>query len=174
MSKFYGINIDTPLSTHHNQPSWQSSTIGQLNQQTEGQVYIREIPRENRQAQFGWRITDAYFVQEDNLLSHFQAFDLAGELVPVARFGINYSTVPHKINSGLFQYPPEFKANYYTPIQPQFPTFEPGGYTVQVMDLVWPSEGLSFGTFKQGDSHQAIYVAFRLFELGVGYPNDTR
>ncbi len=169
--RFYGVNIDTPLSLAHNTTAWNNSVIGQLNTQTNGQIYIREIPVASQTAAYGWRVVDAYFSQEDSLITYFRAFGLDGTFLPQACFGVNYSTVPSRISGG-FAYPPEFGNNYYVPVQNNFATPNTGGYTVQVLDLDYPSEGLAFGMFKQGAQHQNLVVSFRLFPLVAGYPND--
>lgn len=168
---FYGVNIDTPLSVFHNTDRWNSSIIGKLNAQTNGQVYVHEIPITSQNAKYGWRVVDAYYSQEDAYMTYFRAYDLEGKSIPLATFGINYGGIPRPISGG-FRYRPEFGNNYYIPIQNMFPTPEAGGYTVQVLDLVYPSEGLSFGIFKQRGAHQGLIISFRLFKLGDGYPND--
>lgn len=168
---FYGINIATPLSLAHNTDFWNNSVIGRLNTQTNGQIFIREIQGAGQTAEYGWRVVDAYFSQEDSLITYFRAYDTEGTFLPQATFGVNYSTVPSRIDGG-FVYPPEFGNQYYVPVQNNFATPNTGGYTVQVLDLNYPSEGLSFGMFKQGDQHQNLVVSFRLFKLETGYPND--
>lgn len=169
--RFYGVNIDTPLSLAHNTSDWSGSTVGQLNAKTGGQIFIREIPQFSRNAEYGWRVVDAFFSDEDTTITYFRAFDLEGELLPQATFGVNYSSVPSTIQGG-FKFQPEFGNRYYVPAQNNIHTPNPGGYTVQVLDLEYPSEGLAFGLFKQGQQHQALIVSFRLFRLGSGYPND--
>ena len=170
---FYGVNIDTPLSLAHNRPEWDNSIIGQLSAKTKQQVYIREIPAQSRNAEYGWRVVDAYFSQEDITMTYFRAYGLDREFLPQAAFGVNWSSVPSRI-SGMFKFQPEFGSNYYVPAQNDFHTPNTGGYTVQVLDLNYPSEGLSFGMFKQGDQHQCLIISFRLFKLEPGYPNDLQ
>jgi hypothetical protein len=169
--KFYGVDIETPLSLAHNKPEWNSSIIGRLNAQTDGEVYIREIPAASRNAEYGWRVVDAYFSQEDSTMTYFRAFGEDGTFLPEASFGVNYGSVPQRIGGG-FKFQPEFGNQYYIPAQNDFHTPNTGGYTVQVLSLDYPSEGLSFGMFKQGAQHQCLIVSFRLFKLGPGYPND--
>ncbi len=174
---FYGININTPLSTFHNTGDWDNSVIGKLSKQTNRQIYIREIPSEyihrSTPPKYGWRVVDAYFSQEDSLMTYFRAYGLEGEYLGQAVFGVNYGGVPHQIGGG-FAYPPESGRGYYVPVNPEFMTPNTGGYTVQVLDLNYPSEGLSFGMYKQGKQHQCLVVSFRLFQLGEGYPNDSQ
>lgn len=171
VSRFYGLNIDTPLSLSHNTPMWASSVIGRLNEKTKGSVFIRELPWPARAASCAWRVVDAFFSHEDVTMTYFRAYGLEGEPLPQAAFGVNYSTVPFTI-SDVFRYEPEFGRYYYVPVQNCINTPQTGGYTVQVLDLDFPSEGLAFGSFKQGEAHQALVVSFRLFELGENYPND--
>jgi hypothetical protein len=168
--RFYGVNIDTPLSLAHNTGQFSTSTIGQLNAKS-GQIFIREIPPLNRNAEFGWRVVDAFFSDEDVTITYFRAFGLDGEPLPQATFGVNYSSVPNTVQ-GVFKFQPEFGNRYYVPAQNNMHTPNTGGYTVQVLDLEYPSEGMAFGLFKQGQQHQALIISFRLFKLGPGYPND--
>jgi hypothetical protein len=168
---FYGVNIVTPMSLAHNTPEWDNSVVGRLNAKTEGQVYIREIPPNSQNAEYGWRVVDAFFSQEDVYVTYFRAYDVDGNYLPEATFGVNYGTVPSRIMGG-FKYKPEFGNQYYVPVQNDFPTVETGGYTVQVLDMKNPSEGMAFGMFKQGEQHQCLIISFRLVKLGDGYPND--
>ncbi len=173
--RFYGVNIDTPLSIFNNTNDWDDSVIGKLNAKTDGQIYIREIPSQyihrSTPPQYGWRVVDAYFSQEDGLMTYFKAYGLEGEYVAQAVFGVNYGSVPDHIGGG-FAYQPEFGNEYYIPGQNNFTTPNTGGYTVQVLDLNYPSEGLAFGMHKQEQQHQCLIITFRLFALGTGYPND--
>ncbi|GAB4423495.1 MAG: hypothetical protein Kow0031_02020 [Anaerolineae bacterium] len=169
--KFYGVNIETPLSLAHNTSQWNTSVIGQLNAKTDGQVFIREIPAGSRTASYGWRVVDAYYSDEDVTMTYFRAFGLNGEPLPQATFGVHWDSVPKHI-SGTFKYQPEFGNRYYVPAQNNMHTPNTGGYTVQVLDMDYPSEGLSFGLFKQGEQHQGLIISFRLFQLQAGYPND--
>ncbi len=172
---FYGVNIETPLSLALNSNDWDTSVIGRLSTKTQDEgntaIYIREIPDNSQSAEYGWRIVDAYFSQEDSLITYFKAYDLDGTFLPQAAFGVNYSSVPQRI-SGRFAYKPEFGNRYYVPVQNNFVTQSTGGYAVQVLDLNYPSEALAFGMFKQGAQHQNLVISFRLFKLGTGYPND--
>ncbi len=171
--RFYDLNIDTPQSIFNNTSGWDDSVIGKLHAQTLGQVFIREIPYEyfNRKMppQYGWRVVDAKFSQEDGLMTYFRAFGLDGELLPQATFGVNFSPAPRRIAGG-FRFPPAFNC-YYLP-QGGFPTPNTGGYMVEILDLKNPSESLAFGMYMQGEQHQCLRIDFRLFELGDGYPND--
>jgi hypothetical protein len=169
--RFYGVNIDTPLSLALNTSSWPDSVIGQLSAKTNNQVFIREIPRFSQNAEYGWRVVDAFFSDEDVTITYFRAYDLEGNFLPQATFGVNYGSVPNKISGG-FKFEPEFGNRYYVPAQNNMHTPNPGGYTVQVLDLEYPSEGLAFGLFKQGRQHQALIISFRLFKLEENYPND--
>lgn len=168
--RFYGVNIDTPLSLAHNTDKFPVSKIGQLNAKTE-HIYIREIPNQHHEADFGWRVVDAFFSDEDSTITYFRAYGVDGEFLPQATFGVNYSTVPQTIR-GRLRFQPEFGNRYYVPVQNSMHTPNTGGYTVQVLDMEYPSEGLAFGLFKQGKQHQALIVSFRLFNLEPGYPND--
>ena len=159
---FYGATIDTPLSLANNTAQWNNSIVGRLNAQTDGQIYIREIPQNSRSAEYGWRVVDAFFSSEDVTMTYFRAYGLDGEQLPFATFGINWGSVPARIGGG-FAYPPEFGNQYYVPAQNNFHTPNTGGYTGQVLDMDWPSEGMAFGLYKQGDLHQALIISFRLF-----------
>lgn len=163
--RFYGVRIDEPLSAAHGTDGWESSVIGKLNKLSKGQIYIREIPRLSRlQAAYGWRVVDARLSQEDGLISRFAAYDLQGKLLPGATFGVHWDQIEHYIRGG-FGHLPEYGNAYYVPGGGGFVTSETGGYTVQVLDLDWPAEGLSFGHVQTGEAHHAINVAFRLFKL---------
>lgn len=105
--KFYGVNNSAPLSLAHNTEQWNNSIIGKLNTQTNGEIYIREIPAASRSAEYGWRVVDATYSQEDSLMTYFRAYGLDGEFLPEAAFGVNYTTVPHTINAS-FKYEPEW------------------------------------------------------------------
>ncbi len=171
--RFYGVDIDTPLSLANNTTQWDGAVIGKLNAQTSGQVYIREVPQASRNAEYCWRVVDAVFSQEDDVMSYFRAYDLEGNFLPQATFGVNYSTVPQRISGG-FKFQPEFGVSYYVPAQNNFMTQNTGGYTVQVLDLNYPSEGMAFGMYKQGAQHSCLTISFRLFKMGAGYPNDLQ
>jgi hypothetical protein len=150
---------------------WDRSTIGHLSKRTERAVYIRELLPEMQTAEFCWRVVDARFLEEDGIITYFKAYGLDGEFLPGAQFGIHWDELPHSISGG-FAYRPEFGNHYYVPIVNSFVTHSTGGYTAQVLDMDYPSEGLNFGMFKQGKMHQCLVVSFRLFELGEGYPRD--
>lgn len=170
---FYGVNLDTPLSLSHNTTAWDNSVIGRLNAKTEGQVFIREIPVASRSAAYGWRVVDAYFSDEDVTMTYFRAFGLNGEPLPHATFGVHWDSVSKYISGG-FAFEPEFGNRYYVPAQNNMHTPNTGGYTVQVLDLDYPSEGMNFGLYKQGLQHQTLIISFRLFQLHSGYPNDLQ
>lgn len=170
--KFYNQNIEKPLSASHYTEKWEQGTIGKLHAQTNGAIYIREIPHQNRHAAHAWRVVDARFSSEDTTMTYFRAFGLNGKMLPEASFGINFGSVPDKINLAGFKFRPEFENRYYVPVENKFHTPNTGGYVVQVLDKDNPSEGLAFGLSKQGKQHQALIVSFRLFELGDAYPND--
>lgn len=168
---FFNLHIDTPLSLALGSTplEWDNSILGTLGKLTKEQVYLHELPY-SLDASFAWRVVDAYFSEEDGIITYFRAFNIDGTALPQAAFGVNYGSVPHKIG-GRFNYKPEFGNEYYVPIANNFATPNTGGYTVQVLDRSWPSEGLSFGLYKARD-HQALVISFRLFPLGSGYPND--
>ncbi len=170
---FYGASLNTPLSLVHNTTQWNTSVVGQLNAKTEGQVFIREIPAASRNAAYGWRVVDAYYSDEDVTMTYFRAYGLNGESLPFATFGVHWDSVPNAIAGG-FAFQPEFGNRYYVPAQNNMHTPNTGGYTVQVLDLDYPSEGMNFGLFKQGEQHQGLIISFRLFQLQPGYPNDLQ
>lgn len=168
--RFYNQTIDTPLSLAHNSLQWGQSVMAQLVAQTNGAVYIKEIPGEYiDRAQLAWRVVDARWSNEDSMMTHFRAFDRKGDAVPFAVFGVNWAEAP-RIGGGFLFEP--FSRQQYIPVDNRFMTAQPGGYTVQVLDPDNPSEGLAFGVYKQGEQHQCLVVSFRLFEAGPGYPND--
>jgi hypothetical protein len=171
-ANFYQLNIDTPLSLALGSPvfNWEGSILGQLGKLSENSTHLREIPFNNRRARLAWRVVDAYYLEEDGILSYFKAFSENGSPMPHAAFGVNWGSVPYRI-AGRFMFRPEFNNQYYVPTANNFPTPEAGGYTVQVLDMDWPSEGLSFGLYKQRD-HQALMITFRLLPLGPDYPHD--
>lgn len=171
--RFYGVNIDTPLSLANNTNLWGSAVLGQLHKKTEGKTYVREIPQSSRDAEYCWRVVDAAWSQEDDVVTYFRAYDLDGNFLPEATFGVSYSSVPSRILGG-FKYQPEAGNRYYVPAQNNFVTPNTGGYTVQVLDLDNPSEGMAFGMHKGGDQHQNLTISFRLFKVGQGYPNDMQ
>ena len=173
-STFYGTHIDRPLSLDHNTADWPNSEIAQLHQKTKGAIFIREVPVENLDAEYCWRVVNVRFSQEDTIMTYFKAYDLDGEFQAAATFGVYYDNIDHIINAASFKYVPEFGANYYVPVENKFATPNSGGYTVQVLDITYPSEGLGFGLYKQGAKHSALEVSFRLFKMEKEYPNDKR
>ncbi len=167
--RFHGQNIDEPLSAKHNTPQWKTSLVGKLNRKTKGQVFIEEIEGRSLQAAYAWRVVDAYYSQEDSLVTIFRAYGLKGEYLPIATIGVHYNGIPHHIEGG-FKYRPAHGNEYYVPVDNQFVTPNSGGYVAQVLDLAYPSEGLAFGMYKYGRQHQCLVISFRLFELEEGYP----
>jgi hypothetical protein len=172
-ANFYQLNIDTPLSLALGSSGqvWQNSTLGKLNHLSNGNTHLREILHLHRHAGLAWRVVDAYYLEEDGILSYFKAFSEDGFPMPQAKFGVSWGSVPYRI-AGRFTFTPEFGNNYYVPVANNFPTPNTGGYTVQVLDMDWPSEGLSFGLYTQRD-HQALEITFRLLPLGPDYPHDS-
>ena len=161
--RFYSNDIDIPLSDEFE--DWDSSRAKKLNDLTDGQVYVHTLEGRQLDAEYAWKVVEAEYLQEDGLISYFRAYDEAGHFIPEATFGVHYNTNPHRISTSKFKYPPKLGNQFYVPIQNNFVTYNTGGYTVQVLNLDYPSEGLSFGMFKQGDLHQALLVSFRLFKL---------
>ena len=170
-STFYGVHIAEPLSLVHNTSEWEYSTIGLLNRKTEGAIFIREVPKRHLKAPYCWRVVDVKLSQEDTIMTYFRAYDLDGEFQAGARFGVHFDNYENSINSHAFKYEPEFGWRYYVPVENKFATPSASGYTVQVLDISYPSEGLGFGLYKQGEKHSALEVAFRLFKVGENYPN---
>lgn len=169
--RFYGVNIDTPLSLANNTAQWNSLVLGQLSAKSNAQVYIVEIPHQYQSAEYCWRVVDAVYSQEDDVMSYFRAYDEDGNLLPEATFGIGYAGLLSTIAGG-FKYSPVGGNRYYIPARNDFVTPNTGGYTVQVLDLEYPSEGMVFGMSKQDNQHTNLTISFRLFKLGKGYPND--
>lgn len=168
---FYNQRIDVPLSLVHNTSAWGVSVIGRLNRETEGSIYIKEIPTHQRTSPFAWRVVDTCWSHEDTTMTRFRAFGKDGRPEPFAAFGVTWQGVP-TIISGVFKFSPEAGNNYYVPVDNQFHTPNTGGYTVCVLDTEYPSEGLAFGMNKTGKQHKSLVVTFRLFEMLAGYPND--
>ncbi len=172
---FYGVNLGTPLSLALGTggATWNNSILGQLGGQTNGQVYLREIPASSRSAEYAWRVVDAVYSSEDDVMTYFRAYDADGNFLAQAAFGVNYGSVPSSIGGG-FKYQPEFGNRYYVPAQNNFMTPNTGGYTAQVLDLMWPSEGLAFGMFKQGNQHANLRISFQLMPMNQNgsYPQD--
>lgn len=169
--RFYGVDIDTPLSLAHNTRKFKDSIIGRLNRKTKGHVYIDEIVGSGLKARYGWRVVDAYYSQEDSLMTYFRAYGLDGKSLPTAAFGVHFNDMLHRIGGG-FAYRPKFGSEYYVPHTGAFPTPNAGGYTTQILCLDHPSEGIAFGMYPRGKQHQNLIISFRLFELGPAYPND--
>jgi hypothetical protein len=168
---FYGVNNTTPMSLAHNTDEWTASTIGRLTGETDGAVYVEEIPYQHLGAAYGWRLVDAFWSDEDSTVTYFRAYDIDGNLLPEATFGVNYADVPGRLMGG-FKYRPRFNREYYIPVGANFVTPNEGGYVVEVLDLLNPSEGLAFGMSMKGKQHRCLVVSFRLFALGDDYPND--
>lgn len=170
MYNFYGQNVTTPLSLANRMPNWSNSVLGELHAKTSGAVALDELEGAQLNASFAWRVVDATWSQEDESITYFRAFDLYGRMLPEATFGVAFGGAGQI--SGGFKYPLKAGNKYYIPQSNSMPTFNAGGYTVVVLDLDLPSEGLQFGQYMQGDQHQNLTISFRLFELGEGYPND--
>jgi hypothetical protein len=170
---FYGVNIVTPLSGAHGTQAqtWDASLAGRLANETDGQVHVVEIPFQHLGAAHGWRVVDAFWSDEDGIMTSFRCYDLEGNMLPEATFGVNYGSVPNQLMGG-FKYRPHYNREYFIPVANNFATPNTGGYTVQVLDLLNPSEGMAFGLSMDGKRHRALVISFRLFELGDGYPND--
>lgn len=169
--RFYGVDIDTPLSLAHNTPQFANSVIGRLNKKSRGSIYIDEILGRSLDAEFGWRVVDAYYSQEDSLITYFRAYGLDGEYMAGATYGIHFNDMSHRIG-GAFKFKPQHGNYYYIPVESKFPTTDTGGYSVQVLCLDFPSETLNFGMNVHGKQHQNLIVTFRLFALAEYYPND--
>ena len=168
--KFYGLDIDFPLSSLHGTTKWNFSKLNTILDLTDGAVYIKEIPVPHRTAKFCWRIVNVEYSIEDSMMSYFKAYDLEGNYIPDAVFGVNWASVKQRISGG-FKYYPLHNNEYYVPVNNSFPTPNTGGYDVQVLDLDNPSESLAFGMYKQ-DHHSCPVISFRLFPMDNMYPND--
>jgi hypothetical protein len=170
---FYGENIDIPQSAYHGQGvKWDNSAVGRLHNETDGAVFIREIPHYQRTSMWGWRVVDAYFTDEDSTITYFRAYDEFGDAIVHPTIGVHWDGSPHRISGG-FRYPPEFNSEYYIPVENKFHTPNSGGYTACILDTEYPTEGLAFGLLKAGKSHKALVIVFRLMMLSTNYPNDV-
>ncbi len=170
--KFYNQEIDKPLSTVLDTPFWGNSILGRLNKETDGAVYVHRLTDRQLVAEYAWRVVGAELQTEDNQTTYFKAYGLDGKFLPGAVFGVHWDKMQARISGG-FEYPLKFGNSYFIPVENSLPTFQSSGYTVQVMDLDYPSEGLSFGVYKQAGPHQCLVISFRLFELGERYPHDV-
>jgi hypothetical protein len=174
---FYNENVDFPLSAFLDRPEWGGSKLGKLHEESGGAVFVRKIPRHvvSMAPQVAWRVTDAFYTQEDSQITYFRAYDSLGDGQPFASFGVHWNGSPHRIAGG-FDYEPEFGNNYYVPVENKFVTVNSSGYTVQVLDDEYPSEGLSFGMAIEGQGksqrHKCLVVVFRLMMLDERYPHD--
>jgi len=171
MYHFYGVNVDTPLSLANNTPVWNNCVLGQLHKKTNGQCYLNEVAIHNSNATMCWRVVDAVWSDEDDLMTYFRAYDIDGRMLPDATFGVSYDGAPVSLSGG-FRYKPDGSNQFYIPAQNNFMTPNSGGYSVQVLDTLNPSESMSFGIYKQGNQHQNLTISFRLFPMSRGYPND--
>lgn len=168
--RFYGHSIDTPLGVVLNSPAWAGSTLDRLNEESKGQVYLKAIFPQYRTAAYCWRVVNAQWSQEDSVVTRFFAYDLDGNALPAATFGVAYGGLDSMIAGG-FKYPPENGNRYYIPADNQIVTPNDGGYTVVVLDLENPSEGMAFGMHKGGAQHKTLNISFRLFPMTKDYPN---
>lgn len=168
--QFYGERIETPLSIFHNTDLYDGSQIGLMNAKSGNSIWIDVVHPAYRDAAYIWRVVDVDYSPEDTLMSRFYAYDLDGHILGNAVFGVTWASVPSQIRGG-FRYPPIDGRRYYVP-DAGFVTHATGGYKVQVLDLLNPSESLAFGLHKMDKAHHGVIVRFRLFELKPGYPND--
>ena len=170
---FYNQETDEPLSTVLDTPFWGNSILGKLNKHTNGAVYVHKLTDMMLDAEYAWRVVGAEFQDEDSPTTYFKAYGLDGRSLPNAVFGVHWNGMEARISGG-FAYPPNFGNHYYVPLENSLVTPESGGYTVSVLDLDYPSEGLGFGVFKQSGLHQCLVISFRLFKLGARYPHDVQ
>lgn len=170
--KFYNQETDKPLSTVLDTPFWGNSILGRLNKKTNGAVYVHKLTDRQLTAEYAWRIVGAEMQTEDNLTTYFKVYGVNGEYLPNAVFGVHWDKMTARISGG-FEYPLKWGNHYYVPLENSLVTPESGGYTVQVLDLDYPSEGFSFGVYKQEGLHQCLVISFRLFPLGDRYPHDV-
>jgi hypothetical protein len=161
---FYNLNIDTPMSNQLGR-GWDGSQLQKLHSTTDGQIYMHELEGRALDAEYAWKLVDAYFSSEDSTITYFRAYGLNGEHLTTASFGVNWNDVGNGINTTDFKYKPKYGNSYYVPVENKFHTPNTGGYFVQVLSLDCPSEGLSFGMFKQGDKHESLVVSFRLMKI---------
>ncbi len=171
--RFYNQVINKPLSTVLDTPFWGNSILGRLNKKTDGAVYVHRLTDRQLVAEYAWRVVGAELQNEDNQTTYFKAYGLDGKFLPGAVFGVHWDKMQARISGG-FQYPLKFGNSYFIPVENSLPTFQSSGYTVQVMDLDYPSEGFSFGVYKQDGPHRCLVISFRLFELRDRYPYDVQ
>jgi len=60
LTNFYGLNIDTPLSTHDGKAhqEWSQTTLGRLNA-INPQIYLIKLADRSQLASYAWRVVDA-------------------------------------------------------------------------------------------------------------------
>lgn len=168
---FYNQNIDIPLSQYLNTDEFDNSPLGEL---AEGSSLeeLRYHPHWARikTAEKAWRVVGAWYPDEDNTITRFQAFGENGEHLSAARFGVNYDEAG-RISLKGFKYTPWHGDRYYVPIDNRIHTPNTGGYWVEVLDTEYPSEAMKFGMNKSGKQHKCLVINFRLMSLdGDSYP----
>lgn len=169
---FYGVRIDWPLSAANNRVDWDNSRLGELYRETREQVYVMEYHGGWSKPKLMWRPTSFEWIEEDNIMTYFRAFDENGVFRAEADFGVAWDGNTRQIQGG-FKYPLEYGNRYYVPVNNNFATPNTGGYKVTVLDRDNPSETIAFGAKLGGPfTHQAAVITFRLFPVGDDYPND--
>lgn len=158
---------------HEQWSDWMRYLFKKCEENEDGAVYVHKMTDRQLEAKYAWRVVGAELLTEDNPTTYFRAYGPDGEFLAGAVFGVHWDKMRARISGG-FQYPLKFGNSYFIPVENSLPTFQSSGYTVQVMDLDYPSEGLSFGVYKQEGPHRCLVISFRLFELGERYPHDVQ
>ncbi len=126
--QFYGVNIDTPMSDEANE-TWETSRSKALHDKTGKAVYIQYLEGNELNAEYAWKIVDAYYSDENSIMSYFHAYSVDGEYIPNAVFGVSFDSFEGGISTSKFEYEPKGGSKYYVPIS-GFPTQDTGGYKV--------------------------------------------
>lgn len=171
--KFYGVNIDQPLSRYlgTSGSDWANSPLGRL---AEGSYLmdLRDHPRwdQIQAAPLAWRVVDVAYSTENTTMTRFRAYGPDGEHLPHATFGVNFGGCSQI--AGGFYYQPWHGNKYTIPLDNQIMVPETGGYAVTVLDLENPSEGFAFGMLKGGSQqHSCLVISFRLLPFNAAeYP----
>ena len=86
--KFYGLNIDKPMSKQLLVGSSRDTELSKLKDMSDGAIDIKPIPHAYRNASYIWRVVNINISQEDAVMTRFRAFDIEGRLRTEAAFGI--------------------------------------------------------------------------------------
>ena len=169
--KFYEVNLGQPLNQDLGSPNWSNTVLGRLERETDGACWLATPDRwelDEMKTRYGhmWQVVNAYWSIEDTTMTRFQAFGADQEHFALARFGVTYSGCSHKIDIHAFSHP--LKTDHWlVPVDNQIHTPNTGGYEVQVLDYLYPSEVFHFGMHKSGQQHKALVIMFQLLPIDL-------